>query len=74
MKSIRDRVSGEYNKNLERLTKFDPVMSNYYQPREITSPTAQPTGKPAAGQPAAKPEVEEYYDPVTGWTTKPPAQ
>jgi hypothetical protein len=74
MKSIRDRVSGEYNKNLERLTKFDPVMSTYYQPREITSPTAQPTGKPAAGQPAAKPEVEEYYDPVTGWTTKPPAQ
>jgi hypothetical protein len=74
MKSIRDRVSGEYNKNLERLTKFDPVMSTYYQPREITSPTAQPTGKPAAGQPAAKQEVEEYYDPVTGWTTKPPAQ
>ena len=46
MKSIRDRVSGEYNKNLDRLTKFDPVMSTYYQPREITSPTGQPAGQP----------------------------
>jgi len=48
MKSIRDRVSGEYNKNLDRLAKFDPLMSTYYQPREITSPTTQPTGKPVA--------------------------
>jgi hypothetical protein len=46
MKSIRDRVSGEYNKNLDRLTKFDPVMSTYYKPREITSPTAQQAVQP----------------------------
>ena len=55
MKSIRDRVSGEYNKNLDRLTKFDPLVSTYYQPRKITQPAGQsegnPAGKPVAGAP-----------------------
>lgn len=55
MKSIRDRVSAEYNKNLDRLAKFDPVVSTYYQPREITQPAGQsegtPAGKPASGAP-----------------------
>jgi len=46
MKSLRDRVSGEYNKNLERLAKFDPLVSTYYQPREITSPAGQQAGQP----------------------------
>lgn len=55
MKSIRDRVSGEYNKNLDRLAKFDPLVSTYYQPRKITQPAGQsegnPAGKPVAGAP-----------------------
>lgn len=69
MKSIRDRVSGEYNKNLDRLAKFDPVVSTYYQPREITSPAA-PTGKPAAKPAASSPTAMRFnvgtgrYEPV----------
>lgn len=69
MKSIRDRVSGEYNKNLERLAKFDPLVSTYYQPREITSPAA-PTGKPAAKPAASSPTAMRFnvgtgrYEPV----------
>jgi hypothetical protein len=46
MKSLRDRVSEQYNKNLERLAKFDPLVSTYYQPREITSPAGQQAGQP----------------------------
>jgi hypothetical protein len=69
MKSIRDRVSGEYNKNLDRLAKFDPLVSTYYQPREITSPAA-PTGKPAAKPAASSPTAMRFnvgtgrYEPV----------
>lgn len=55
MKSIRDRVSAEYNKNLDRLAKFDPVVSTYYQPREITQLAGQ-----SAGQSAGQPKVRTF--------------
>jgi hypothetical protein len=70
LKNLRDSVANEYNNSIDLVSKIDPEISKIFEKKTLYS---QSEGMPA-GQPAAKPEVEEYYDPVTGWTTKPPAQ
>lgn len=44
MKLLRDRVAEQYNKQRERVVKAEPMLQEFFQPRELFVP------KPAAGQ------------------------
>lgn len=66
MKSLRDRVAEQYNTNLERVVKFDPLLSNYFEPRKLASqPIDQSTGKSAV-KPAANSPIPMRFNVGTG--------
>ena len=68
MKLLRDRVAEQYNKQRERVVKADPMLQEFFQPRELFVP------KPAAGQPQQvqpiKPEQSAGTPKVEVWDGK----
>ena len=70
MKLLRDRVAQQYNTQRERVVKADPIMQEYFQPRQMFT-TPQQTGEPGAGQtgtgqPAPKGVTKLKYIPGQG--------